>query len=52
MLQFQRKGEFIGIAELNGAKFKIPSGDSVMEWQPPSSGTIVFKFKSNRNFTG
>jgi hypothetical protein len=48
MLQFQRKGEFIGIAELNGAKFKIPSGDSVMEWQPPSSGTIVFKFKSNR----
>ena len=48
MLQFQRKGEFIGIVELNGARFRIPSDDSAMEWQPPSSGTIVFKFKSNR----
>ena len=48
MLQFQRKGEFIGIVELNGARFRVPADDSAMEWQPPSSGTIVFKFKSNR----
>jgi hypothetical protein len=48
MLQFQGKGEFVGIVELNGAKFQIPNGDSVMEWQPPTSGTIIFKFKSNR----
>ena len=48
MLQLQRKGEFIGIVELNGARFRVPCDDSAMEWQPPSSGTIVFKFKSNR----
>lgn len=48
MLQFRRKGEFVGIVELDGAKFRIPTGDSAMEWQAPTSGTIIFKFKSNR----